>query len=365
MNYVQAFVDNISFPTHLKGLEAYAELFDLERILGLDYYEENRRTAEWTVPKWAKIGDIVFFMHSKTANSRISALKTELLLNRENLDKDYFWTLMNSLFRAKQLYNVYGGKIFAIGKISGKTTYYNNMESYDYNHFKGRVFAPIDSVFLLQNPIDIYEFNSIIKVSRQSAITPVIGEQFDELKAIILKKNHIVEEYFLDAKADPIPLKDINDSNWISIGNRYRRSFFLEEQFREYYVNRLLKNLGDKKSFFRECSCIKNNMPTSFVDNIIVFQGKYLPIEVKLSVAAEKDIISQLRKYCELDSVKLDKNTTVINNLYEDNVLVIDTEKIYMYNNKTRRLNEVIDLDSITCEDDIIKLKQLLITYLL
>ena len=250
MNYVQAFINNISFPTNLDGLEQFAELFDIERILGLDYFAADKRYSEFTAPKWCKKGDIVFFMHSKTASSRISALKTELISRRESLENDYFWILMNSLFRAKQLHNSYGGKIFAIGQVSGKLIYDNESNNNNFNHWKGRIYAPINSFFLLQKPIDISEFNSFIKVSRQSGITPVIGEQFDNLKAIILKKNHIVERFFENSKADPVPLKDINDSNWIRIGNKYRRSFFLEEQFREYYVNWLLKYLLCEKLVF-------------------------------------------------------------------------------------------------------------------
>ena len=42
-----------------------------------------------------------------------------------NAEKNNFWILMNSLFRAKQLHNSYGGKIFAIGQVSGKLIYDN------------------------------------------------------------------------------------------------------------------------------------------------------------------------------------------------------------------------------------------------
>ena len=364
MNYVQAFINNISFPTNLDGLEQFAELFDIERILGLDYFAADKRYAEFTAPKWRKKGDIVFFMHSKTANARISALKTELISKRRDLENEYFWSLMNSLFRAKQLHKSYGGKIFAVGRVSGKLIYDNESNNNNFNHWKGRIYAPIDSIFLLQNPIDISDSNSFIKVSRQSGITPVIGEEFDRLKDIILKKNHIVEHYFENSKADPVPLKDIDDSNWIDIGYKYRRSFFLEEQFREYYVNWLLKCLGDKKTVYRECSCFKGDKPITFVDNIIVFNSKYLPVEVKLSVSAEKDILSQLRQYCNLNKVKLDKKTEVTSNIYDKNVLVIDTEKVYLYNNTTNKLCEVINLNKIKKEDDIKQLKQLLASIL-
>lgn len=365
MNYVQSFINNISFPTNLEGLESFYELFDLEKIIGLDYYAYNRRCAEWTSPRWAKKGDIVFFMHSKTANSRISALRTELISKKEYLDNDYFWRMMNSLSRAKQLHKVYGGKIFAIGRISDKPLYDDGMATKEYNHFKGRIFAPIDSIFLLHNPIDISEFNDFINISRQSAITPVFGERFDKLKSIVLKRNSVVELYFENSKADPVPLKDINETNWIRIANKYRRSFFLEEQFREYYVNWFLRDLGDKKTFFRECTCFKGDKPKTFIDNIIIFQHKFLPVEVKLSVSFEKDIISQLQQYCNLDKVKLNKNKTIESDLYDNNVLVIDTEMIYLFNNITKELSTIFQLDKLNSKEDIDLLKESLVTNLI
>ncbi|MGN0689565.1 MAG: hypothetical protein ACI4KH_03990, partial [Oscillospiraceae bacterium] len=138
MNYVQAFISNISFPTSLDELYGYVHLFDVEKILGCDYFsfiDDNNyyddsdskvyesRECFWTAPKWCKKGDIVFFMHSKTADATISRLKTELNNNRERLSPDYFWTMMNSLFRAKKLHDIYGGTIFAIGKVSDAPNY--------------------------------------------------------------------------------------------------------------------------------------------------------------------------------------------------------------------------------------------------
>ena len=309
MFYVQAYISNISFPTSLDEVYSYAHLFNMEMILGCDFYNllndenymdldniekyESRRT-EWTAPKWCKGGDIVLFMHSKTANSRISAMKTKLLSNRSCYTNDAFWIMMNALTRAKKIYEIYGGKIFAIGRINGSPVY--DPADTDQQHWKSKIYAPIDDIFLLEKPIDISEFHTEIMVSRQSSITPVFGEQFTYLKKLILKKNPIVEEYFKESVAEPVPLTSINDENWLNVVNKFRHSFFLEIQFRTFYVDRFLKYLGDTKSFFRECVCIKNGVPTSYVDNVIKFGGIYLPVEVKLSVDAERDIFAQLRK---------------------------------------------------------------------
>ena len=38
MKYVQAYISNISFPTSLGELYSYARLFNMEMLLGCDYY---------------------------------------------------------------------------------------------------------------------------------------------------------------------------------------------------------------------------------------------------------------------------------------------------------------------------------------
>lgn len=374
MYNVQAYISNISFPTTLDEVYSYAHLFNMEMILGCDFYnllnDENymdfddvekyeSRKTEWTAPKWCKGGDIVLFMHSKTANAKISAMKTSLLLNRNNYSNNAFWLMMNALTRAKKIYDTYGGKIFAVGKINGTPIYEpsDNLQQ----HWKSRIYAQIDDVFLLEKPIDISEFNTVIMVSRQSSITPVFGEQFTFLKELILKKNPIVEDYFKESVAEPVPLTSINDANWLDVVNDYRRSFFLEIQFRSFYVDSFLKYLGDTKSFFRECACIKFDVPTSYVDNVIKLNGIYLPVEVKLSVDAEKDIISQLSKYCKLDELMLSKEKIIHTGIYEHNVLVIDTERLYMYNDKKKVLNSLASLDSVHTVNDIVKLRKMVI----
>lgn len=379
MNFVQAFISNISFPTSLDELYGYVHLFDIEKILGCDYfalidedsyYDDTdpeiyeKRENLWTAPKWSKKGDIVFFMHSKTADATISRLKTELLNHKDSYSNNYFWIMMNSLFRAKKLHKIYGGTIFAIGKVSDTPNYYNTSDEEKY-HWNSRIFAPIDSIFLLEKPIDISEFSSEIKVSRQSAITSVSGDSFEFLKRIILKKNKIVESYFKDAVAEPMPLHNISEENWLAVVNKHRRSFFLEEQFRSYYVDRFLKHFGDTKVFFRECTCVKHGKSKTFVDNVIKFEGTYLPVEIKLSVAAERNIIGQLANYCDVDELWIDKTNKITDNIYSSNVLVIDTDRIYMYSHNNFMLKPIYDLDDIKTNDDILNIRKIVKNYLL
>lgn len=51
-------------------------------------------------------------------------------------------------------------------------------------------------------------------------------------------------------------------------------------------------------------------------------------------------------------------------NIYKDNVLVIDTDKICMYYDNKRMLKEVFELDSIESNDDITDLRATIINLL-
>ena len=327
MFYVQSYISNVSFPTTLDEVYDFARSFNLETLLGCDFdrmeFDYEKRINSWTAPKWCKKGDIVFFMHAKTAFQKITGLRKQLLSERSNYTNDEFWLMMNALIRAKKLYNIYGGKIFAIGRISGEVEYDPSDVEY---HWKSNIYAPIDSIFLLETPIDISEFNQKIIISRQSSITPLFGED-----------------------------------NWIEIVNRYRRSFFLETQFRTFYVNRLLKYLGDLKTIYKECPCKKKRSKTTFVDNVIKLNDKYLPVEIKLSVSAERDIFAQLESYCGLDTLILDGKRDVHENVWSSNVLVIDTENVYIYSSSDKSLKKIYDLDDIQSYEDISVLRCIII----
>ena len=250
---VQAFIDNISFPKNLEELEDFADEFDVEQVLRVD-------ETEWTAPKWAVEGDIVFFFHAKTAIQWITKLETRIKEERKwrkesgwseiwskmfgdilgnyeeiSLDDDIRW---QALQRARELYKKYGGKIFAIGRISGRP-YYDNQEYDDMYHWSSRVYAPIDRIYVLQQPIDISEFSDFLPISTRGAITPVVGSDFDRLKRIIASKNN-TPQYLKESRAIPLPLKKINAKNWLEVTQHYRRLFTLEIQFRRFYVDYFL-----------------------------------------------------------------------------------------------------------------------------
>ena len=54
----------------------------------------------------------------------------------------------------------------------------------------------------------------------------------------------------------------------------------------------------------------------------------------------------------------LKKENTTNSGIYDNNVLVIDTERLYMYCNQKKTLAALVDLDSIHTIKDIVNLRQ-------
>lgn len=343
--YVQAFIDNISFPKSLDELEDYiynAGHYDIESLLVAS-------ATEWTAPRWAKAGDIVFFMHAKYARSTITRLRTELHNSKRKYSKRRYDNLSSWIDRGLKLHAQYGGKIFAIARVSGAPSYETivNGNPDDLYHWKSRVYAKMDRIVLLEQPIALDDFSSFIRVSRQGAITPVFGGAFEQLRAIIGKRNRI-PRYLSESISSPIPLQKITEKNWIELPGEYRRRFILESQFRSYYVDYLLRSIKDRRTrVYSECRCKKTGIPDSFVDNVITIDKKYLPVEVKLSVSSEANIKGQVQKYSYDDKIICGERVMLPEMVYGNRVLIVDSDDVYMYDADSDKVNEIFCLDEL------------------
>ena len=301
--YCHAFINNISFPKSLEEIkEVYIDergMYDIEDLLA------SEETC-WTAPRWAMMGDVCLFMHAKTANSTISSLKTELVKSRRYYSDADYQELSSWLDRGKELYKKYGGKIFAVARVFDSPEEYFDSEPNEYIHWGSRLYADMGEIWHLQEPIDISEFKKYVAVSNRGAITPVYGEEYAGLKKLILEKNQDPPEYFISSVASDAESSRINRFNWLKIAYKYRHSFIYEKQFRLYYVDYFLSALGDIKTIYSECRCIKHGVTdSSRMDNVIRFYRRYLPVEVKLAVATDT-IAIQVTKYCNDDVVYLD-----------------------------------------------------------
>lgn len=350
---IQAFITNISFPKTIEELEYFVMevgRFNIDDVLLFE-------TVEWTVPKWALVGDIVFFFHAKTAIQTIGKLERELKKNKEISDYN---ELMDGLKHAKELYDFFGGKIFAIGRVLGRP-FYDDGDWQEEMHWKGRIYAEIGEICILDNPIEMESFSDFIMISRQSSITAVLGEDFEKLKKVISKSNIIIPSYLERGKANPMPLNKINEENWLILTQEYRRSFFLEIQFRKFYVDYLLQAIADKKKKFSECACYKNNRLVGYADNCIWLNGKIFFVEVKLSFDAERNFTNQLFKYSNVENVVLEKERRYYERIEQRYVLVIDTGRIGVFDAITKNISIITKLDLLKDKTDLSGLRHSLI----
>lgn len=350
---VQAFIANMAAPSTLEEI-SYVDGKSLpEEVLS---GSEN----EWTVPKWAKAGDIVFFMHSKTARTTLTRLRTEL--NQDDTVGAAVRTRVQKMIDHNlDIHSQYGGKIFAVGRVcGGPETVTDDELASDIFHWRSRVYASIDHVTPLTNPLDIAEFNDLVYVSRGSALTPLYDDEFVGLRKRIGEKNQL-PNYLTECVARPIPLRNINAENWIKVANDYRRSFITEKQYRKFYLDYLLKSIGDQKKFYEECRCQRADIADSFMDYVIKFKGKFLPVEAKLSVGAEPHIKDQVGKYVFNTMILLDseKGKQISGaDCYPGKVLVADTDNLYMFTASDDSLVPIFTLNDLRSEDDIAEVVQ-------
>lgn len=63
-------------------------------------------------------------------------------------------------------------------------------------------------------------------------------------------------------------------------------------------------------------------------------------------------------------SAALNKDKAIESGFYSNNVLVIDTDHIYIYSQRDKKLETVFDLDDIMVNDDIVSLREKIALYL-
>lgn len=351
MKKVQSYIVNVSFPTSLEEMKELVEgdyYMDMELILLFG-------DVSFTAPKWAAKGDIVLFYHAKSAITKIRHLK--LLLQKEKDEyKENYEGIKKYLDIAEKIYKKYGGTIFAVGKVCEDLKIIKD-DPREHLHWRSDIYAPINQITRLDFPVKKDEFEEYVKLSMQRTITPVPGSAFLGIKKLILRYNNV--PIIENCEASPVPLKDINDKNWMVIAKEYKRRFFLEIQFRKFYVDYLLKAIADKKKIYSECSCWKDGVHTGYADNFIIMGKKYLAVEVKLNIETEKDIKRQLDKYSFCNYAKIDNKGTMVykDEIHQKYALVVDMNAIYMYDGQSKTISKLGNLDDLKCTYDVKKLR--------
>lgn len=345
---VSAFINNIQFSETLD--EFRSDYIDCGRLFSgstlLDDVTDGR--TGWTVPRWAVTGDVCLFFCAVSVLAKIRHLRSLMKQDSALMDR----ILMQGLDEAEEFYRTYGGKIYVVGRVSGKPWYEDDDSGL--NHWKSRIYADVDDLVLLDRPVGIGDFRDFIRLSRQSAITPVFGDRFERLKALIAARNDM-PDWFLGSKSTPFPVGAVDRNNWLAVGKIHRHAFFLEQQFRDFWVDYFLERLGDQKTFYAECAAYGSGRYVGSVDNCIWLGGKLLCVEVKLDVGTEAHLEDQLSKYLNADEIAAGSRRISGNKLEKRHVAVVDRNGVYLYDGAGLRM--IAELDNIDDVDDIVTVR--------
>lgn len=296
---VEAFVTAIGFPKDLQSLDDMVQknlehVDALPRALDLDLIIEGSSSRlNWSVPPWAQPGDIVIFY--STARSLASATKLRREIEVAEIDVDdgdaseverirqaYREILDHAVDRSQD----FAGRFVAIGRVA----------SWPYDgagaHFRDRMFADIDDVFVLSEPPLASEIRDMFQVRRAATISRVNAEAYRAFKRLVGRQ---LPAWARTAK---IGLDAVPGMDWrtlISCGQYRPRT---EDELREFVVTPLLLELsGSSQGVMAECRTMRRGKWTGYVDNLVLIGERWIPIECKLRIPSEKAMLRQIKRY--------------------------------------------------------------------
>ncbi len=359
---VSAFISNCTFDSSLEEVWSDIEsqgCFNYESML-------QDEEVQWTSPNWAKPGDIVFFSHAQNVKSKITRLISELKSIKNSISEERYDRTERELKRALDNYEKYGRKIFAIGQVVEETEEITNDDPFyedpSLYHFKSRDYSCITNIFELKHPVSMDDYKDFISINMFGSITTVFGEKFTQLQKLILEKNKDMETeipyYFRKSTPAPIAPVDLNEENWMKLDSGYRSKFTLKHKYQKYYTDYVLKSIGDTKKFGINCRYRKSGLNDAFMDNVISFGKRRLPVKIFIG-GSDNTEIDALERYCHASEIVLtDGKTVQPPKIYSDNVLVIDRENISLYDSNSQSIRQLQRLDDLKTSEDVSVLKE-------
>jgi hypothetical protein len=323
---VQSFITSVSSPatsadvlTMLrKNSDRGRDLLDIDMLLRY----RKRFDLNWSAPRWATVGDVVLFYCTKKAFTRCQALA------RQERQGMHDRRLAAVLERAMPIYERYAGTIFACGRVSDAAQLLRG----DHGHFKGTIFAEIDEVRAFERPLRADEFAKYVHIG-QRTITAIHGSDFAGLQHLLARRNTL-PNFLAAARPGGISFRDVDAGNWQSISTQPDLRFIDESQLRVYLLDYLLAAMKDPRTpLLKECTCYRDGRATGRADYCIQVGGRWITVEAKLNVLAERDLLSQVGQYLAAERFKPTagrRRDTIINAPTANICLVGDQSGIYV-----------------------------------
>lgn len=302
--FIQSCVTSIGFPDTLEDLELMFEkneelapggqLTDLELVLGFN--DLNLDFIEWTAARWMTEGDVLYFYHTNRGHKKIRRLLRELRKggsSRQRSSSDTIETLERNL----QLSTRVESCIFACAPVRGSAMYYAKQDS---EHFMSRSFVPFGQVSVFDKPLHSSDFALHFKIG-QNTVTPLYKRNFGAINELLERDNEI-PDYLACARISELAFQDISKENWRQVVASPQARFLNEELVREYFIDYLLDEIRDPRTpILEECVTSRNGQTTGRADYFVMVNGRWIPIEAKLNILTESDLLGQIGKYLRID----------------------------------------------------------------
>lgn len=171
-----------------------------------------------------------------------------------------------------------------------------------------------------------------MKIS-QGTITTLDKKAFDGLKQLLAAQNKL-PVYLHQAEFSAVSFRNMSKDNWLSVITGKNVRFIHETQIREYFIDYLLHEIKDTRtSLLEECRCFRSGQKTGIVDYFVKVHGRWIPVEAKLNIGSERNILAQIKQYIGVDSFTPTKGTSQ-GKPFEANkskiCLVIDSGGLYL-----------------------------------
>ncbi len=304
---VQACITSVSFPVSLDEVREMAEknayvgkwCSDMDILLA---YDPSWGTT-WTAPRWMTQNDLLFFYHTKRAQQRTRKLLQEA--------QGAFWKdrrLIEFLERAYQQAQQCGGTLFGCAMVSAPPQYIKE----DLAHFARRTFAPLGQVHIFNHPLPLERITEVMRVGQNTTI-PLYEPQFEVIRQALAEHNTL-PAFLATAQSGDKTFRYVNKDNWPLISGQPQARFIYEDQLRTYWLDFVLQALKDEGSpLLIEGNCLRQGRETGIADYFIKVHGVWVPVEAKLNVLAEADLLGQVAKYMNLEAFRRnDKRYEVI-----------------------------------------------------
>ena len=89
-----------------------------------------------------------------------------------------------------------------------------------------------------------------------------------------------------------------------------------------------------------------------------------MPVEVKLNFDAERDLISQLKQYTDVECITLEKGREYDEKIERQFVIIIDITRIGVFDGYNEKITMIAEIDKLKSKTDLMMLRSQLIKHM-